>query len=323
MEISLSAIRAGFFFATMKVNTAYLYALGAVLAWSTVSTAFKLSLRHLTPLGLLLFASSAATLFLGVVNLFDRAKRGAVFSSWWRSLPAGFLNPFVYYLMLFVAYHRLRAQEAQVLNYTWAIVLSLLSVWLLKERFRLKDLLALLLSFLGVVIISTRGRVLLLQFEDPLGSLLAVSTSLVWAVYWILNLKDTRATNGKLLLNFLVGTIATALYALIRGRLNLSGLFTVNGLVLRGLLGALYVGVFEMGFTFILWQKALQSSENTASISNLIFLTPFLSLIFISLILRENIHPATLIGLVVIIGSNLWQKGIFVTRSSKGPRKKL
>lgn len=302
------------------MKTAYLYALGAVLAWSTVSTAFKLSLKHLTPLGLLLFASGAATLFLAVVNIPSWKQRKNSPANWLRSLPAGLLNPFLYYLMLFVAYHRLRAQEAQVLNYTWAIVLSLFSVWLLKERFRLKDLLALLLSFLGVVVISTRGRVFQLQFEDPLGSLLAVSTSLVWAFYWILNMKDERDAKDKLLLNFLVGTVATALYALIRGKLNLSGLFTPEAVIGWGLLGALYVGIFEMGFTFILWQKALQTSTNTASISNLIFLTPFISLVFIALILRESIHPATLIGLVVIIASNLWQKsGSFTRRHKKRP----
>ncbi|MCB5247015.1 MAG: DMT family transporter [Candidatus Cloacimonetes bacterium] len=304
----------------MRIKTAYLYALGAVLAWSTVSTAFKLSLKHLTPLGLLLFASGAGTLYLAAVNLPSLLRREFSVSNWARSLPAGLLNPFIYYLMLFVAYDRLRAQEAQVLNYTWAIVLSLFSVWLLKERFRLKDLLALLLSFLGVVVISTRGRVFQLQFEDPLGSLLAVSTSLVWAFYWILNMKDERDAKAKLLLNFLVGTIATALYALIRGKLNLGGLFTPEAVVGWGLLGALYVGIFEMGFTFILWQKALETSDNTASISNLIFLTPFISLVFIALILRESIHPATLAGLVVIVASNLWQKSGFLAPKPGGAK---
>ncbi|MBP7204940.1 MAG: DMT family transporter [Candidatus Cloacimonetes bacterium] len=295
----------------MKLKSAYVHALGAVLAWSTVSTAFKLSLRHLTPLGLLMFASFSATLFLAAANIVAGKWEKPSAKDWLRSLAAGALNPFIYYLMLFVAYDRLRAQEAQVLNYTWAIVLSLFSVWLLKERFRLKDLLALLLSFLGVMIISTRGRILQLQFEDPLGSLLAVSTSLVWAIYWVLNLKDSRPAQSKLLLNFLLGTLATAIYALIRGKLNLGGLFTPEGSLIHGLLGGLYVGIFEMGFTFTLWQKALQTSHNTASISNLIFLTPFVSLIFIALILRESIHPATLIGLGAIIASNFWQKGIF------------
>lgn len=291
-------------------KTAYIYALASVLAWSTVSSAFKLTLKHLTPLGLLLFSALSATVFLAGVNLAQGGFRaeGNARRDWLRSLPAGLLNPYVYYLMLFVAYDRLRAQEAQVLNYTWAIVLSLLSVLILKERFRLRDLGSLCLSFLGVILISTRGRILSLTFTDPLGSALAVATSLVWAGYWILNMRDRSPVVGRLLRNFLWGSLATVLYAFLRGSLNQAGLFTVTGNPGWGLLGALYVGIFEMGLTFILWQKALSTSGSTSSVANLIFLTPFISLIFIALILRENIHPATLAGLVVIVGSNWWQK---------------
>lgn len=305
-------------------KAAYLYALGAVLAWSTVSTAFKLSLRHLSPLGLLLFSSGSATLFLAAVNLFTGNLRTLVQKprQLKRSLAAGFLNPFIYYLILFVAYDRLRAQEAQVLNYTWAIVLSVLSILILRERFRIRDLLALFLSFAGVIVISTRGRVLQLDFSDPLGSALAVSTSLVWAFYWILNMKDTRPAESKLLCGFTVGTVLTLIYAIIRGKLNAGGLFVPAGNAGLGILGGLYVGIFEMGFTFMLWQKALDKSFNTAAVSNLIFLTPFISLIFIAAILRESIHPATLIGLVIIIGSNFWQKGFFDLKRRNRPRSK-
>jgi len=297
-------------------KTAYLYALGAVLAWSTVSTAFKLSLRHLSPLGLLLFSSLFATLFLAAVNLFtgNLKQIGLISRQWKRSLAAGLLNPFLYYLVLFVAYDRLRAQEAQVLNYTWAIVLSVLSILILRERFRIRDMLALLLSFLGVIVISTQGRILRLAFSDPLGSALAVSSSLVWAFYWILNMKDKRPAESKLFCGFVIGTLLTILYAIIRGKLNPGGLFVPGSVALLGILGGLYVGIFEMGFTFILWQKALDKSSNTAAVSNLIFLTPFISLVFIAAILRESIHPATLIGLVIIIGSNFWQKGFFTPK---------
>lgn len=289
-----------------KQNQAYLYALAAVLAWSTVSTAFKLSLKHLTPLGLLVFASISASLFL--IGYWALSPKSSSRGNWKPSILEGLLNPFVYYLMLFAAYDRLRAQEAQVLNYTWAIVLALGSALILRQKLRTKDLLALLLSFFGVVLISTRGRLLQLQFDDPLGSLLAVSTSIVWASYWILNMKDPRPAKDKLPLNFAIGTAAALIYALVAGKLNQQGLFTENASIWTGLLGGLYVGIFEMGFTFIIWQKALDTSDNTASVSNLIFLTPFVSLIFIALILKESIHPATFLGLILIVGSNLWQK---------------
>ena len=303
---------AGFFCIMTRSSqkTAYLYALAAILAWSTVSTAFKLALRHLSPLGLLLFSSLSACLFLSVFILIQKGGKDllSALKGWQKSLIPGLLNPFVYYLMLFAAYDRLPAQEAQVLNYTWAIVLSVLSVVILKERFRMKDLLALLLSFVGVIVISTRGQILQMNFSDPVGSLLAVSTSLVWATYWILNMKDKRPVADTLLLNFLIGSLATVIYCLVTGNLEYAGLFKTNANALLGLAIAVYVGIFEMGLTFLLWQNALQKSNNTSSIANLIFVTPFVSLIFISLVLHESIHPATLVGLVIIIGSNLWQK---------------
>lgn len=294
----------------MNKNSPYPFALAAVLAWSTVSTAFKLSLRHLTPLGLLLFSALASSLFLAAYSLIRHGWKGIVLAAenWKRKLLAGLLNPFVYYLMLFSAYDRLPAQQAQVLNYTWAIVLSLFSALVFRRRFRLRDLICLCLSFLGVVLISTQGRILTMEFTDPLGALLAVCTSFIWAAFWILNLRDGQAAESKMLANFLSGTLATLLYALLRGKLNYAGLFDDAGVPLWGILGALYVGVFEMGLTFVLWQKALERSDNTAAVANLIFLTPFLSLLFIAMILKESINPATLIGLFIIIGSNLWQK---------------
>ena len=40
----------------------------------------------------------------------------------------GLVNPFLYYLVLFKAYDLLPAQEAQAINYTWALMLAFLSV---------------------------------------------------------------------------------------------------------------------------------------------------------------------------------------------------
>jgi drug/metabolite transporter (DMT)-like permease len=46
---------------------------------------------------------------------------------------------------------------------------------------------------------------------------------------------------------------------------------------------------------------AMKLTDNTARISNLIFLSPFLSLIFIHFLLGEKILFATFIGLILII----------------------
>ena len=76
----------------------------------------------------------------------------------------------------------------------------------------------------------------------------------------------------------------------------------------EGLLAAAYVGVFEMGVSFVLWLSAMRLTTSAAKIGNLIFLSPFLSLLFISSILGEGIQATTYAGLVLILGGNLLQK---------------
>ncbi len=290
---------------------AYLYAALSILAWSSISTAFKLSLAGLSPFGLLWIASFTATLFLGLacLGILKRSK-GKLFKQFGQnvrlSLLPALLNPFLYYLMLFEAYSRLRAQEAQALNYSWAIVLAMFSIWLLKEKFRFIDLFALLISFLGVWVISAKGAFSSVRFDDAWGSFLAVFTSLIWAGYWIINLKDKRPALTKLFFNFLLGFLFITVYVLV----DKPALISHAAKLHQGILAALYVGIFEMGLTFLLWFKALEYTRSTAAVSNLIFLTPFISLLFISQVLHESIHPATLIGLLLIVLSNLVQKSL-------------
>ena len=71
---------------------------------------------------------------------------------------------------------------------------------------------------------------------------------------------------------------------------------------LRGIGGSAYAGVFEMGITFVLWMRALSLSRTTAQVSNLVFLSPFVSLALIAVIVGETILLSSIIGLVFIIG---------------------
>ena len=66
---------------------------------------------------------------------------------------------------------------------------------------------------------------------------------------------------------------------------------------LRGIGGSAYAGVFEMGLTFVLWMRALSLSRTTAQVSNLVYFSPFLSLILINVIVGETIRASSVIGL--------------------------
>ncbi|MGE4291887.1 MAG: DMT family transporter [Desulfovibrio sp.] len=282
---------------------AYAFGLATVLLWSTVATAFKLSLAAMRPEQLLFYAGAVSTLTLAGILAARGGLRRALHcspSEWLRSLALGALNPFLYYLILFKAYDLLPAQEAQPLNYTWAITLALLSIPLLGQRISRFDLLAVLVSYAGVVLISTHGDPLAMRFSDPLGVALALLSTVVWALYWIFNTRETREPVAALFLNFLLGMPLVALWCAATSGFAVADPF--------GLLGAAYVGLFEMGITFVLWLTALKYSENTAKVGNLIFLSPFLSLVFIHFLLGEEILPSTFAGLALIVAGLLLQR---------------
>jgi drug/metabolite transporter (DMT)-like permease len=291
-----------------KTRQSYVYAGLAILFWSTVPTAFKISLGEMSILPMLTIASLTSTLILLVVVLYGKNAHLILISTPKEliySASLGFINPFIYYLILLKAYQLLPAQVAQPLNMIWPIMLVFLSVPVLKQKIERKSFIALFISFAGVYIISSQGRIFESGHADLTGVLLATGSSVFWAFYFILNVKDKRDEGVKLLLNFTFGTIYLIVTLLITGKWQF-------GTGLKGAFASVYVGIFEMGITFLFWLKALKMASTTAKISNLVYLAPFLSLIFVHFILHESVYYTTPVGLVLIIS------GIFIqNRRSK------
>jgi drug/metabolite transporter (DMT)-like permease len=283
-------------------NKAYLFALASVLLWSTVATAFKIALNFSTIIQMLTIASVTSTLSIYIILYFTHQHNKLLQQKpidYYKSAIYGLLNPFLYYLVLFKAYSLLPAQEAQPLNYTWVLVVSLLSVIVLKQKIKLINFIALLVSFMGVVVISTRGDILAFKFSNLYGVILAVGSSLIWGTYWILNLKDNRLDTIKLFWNFFFGSV----FSLITLFISYSYIIDIKGIA-----SSVYIGLFEMGITFFLWMKALGLSVNTAKVGNIVYLSPFISLIFIHFILGEQIMVSSFVGLLLIILGVLIQK---------------
>jgi drug/metabolite transporter (DMT)-like permease len=150
------------------------------------------------------------------------------------------------------------------------------------------------------VVITTRGDVFALQFDDPIGVALALISTVIWALYWIANTRDPADPVVGLLLCFVCGLPGIVVANAVLSDFDLSDL--------RGLAGAVYIGVFEMGLAFVLWLLALKNAENTARVSNLIFIAPFISLYLIATVLGEAIHPSVFVGLVLILAGLIVQQ---------------
>jgi len=286
-----------------KQKRAYFYAVAAVLLWSTIASAFKISLGYLDVLSLLFYASAISTCALFFYLLFSKKLnllKGFSKNDYLRSAMLGFLSPFLYYLVLLNAYSILSAQEAMTLNWLWPMTLVLLSIPLLKQKIKLTGVLAISISFFGVFIIATRGDILGFKFTSPVGVLLALGSTIVWASFWIYNVKDKHDEAVRLFLNFMFATVFIFLSILLFAKIQIPDV--------GGILGAVYIGLFEMGITFLLWLKALKLSKTTAHVANLAYLAPFLSLVVISIVVGEKILLSTVIGLIFIVGGIILQK---------------
>ena len=284
-------------------SKAYLFAGISIFFWSTVASAFKLSLRHLEPIQLVLYSTffSICVLFILVVyqgklylvKNFTRAdlKKCALL---------GFLNPCLYYIILFNGYDALPAQEAMVINFSWPVMLVILSIPILKQTIDIKSFLSIIVCYFGVVIIATNGNISSMQFENPFGVFLILSSTVIWSLFWLFNTKNFHDSMVSLFLIFVFS------FPFILGFVVLTNSFVIPSI--EGIIGSIYIGFFEMWISLVLWQSALKISTTVSRIASLVFITPFLSLIFLYLILGERILLSTVAGILLICGGLILQK---------------
>ncbi len=270
---------------------ATLLALLAVALWSTVATGFKLGLAIMSPLQLLLIGSLISTaLFVAIAA---RPLATLTLRDWRQAGLLGLINPGVYYLVLFEAYERLPAQIAQPLNYTWAITLALLAVPILGQKLTRRALLGMLISYLGVVVLVSRPGLETAPGLDWFGVTLALSSTLLWALYWLINTRSKAPATAMMAASFLIGTgLLLALTALTNDW---------PALTWPTLRYGAWVGLIEMGLTFLLWQQALRRTQHSGRIAQLIFLSPFLSLLMINSVLGEAVHWSAIAALSLIV----------------------
>lgn len=282
----------------MKENRkAILFACIAVLSWSTVATAFKKSLLHLTHFELVLVACVTSLVIFTILMTIQKKwhlLKTLKPKEWGYFALLGLLNPVAYYLVLFKSYDLLPAQVAQPINYAWPIVLVVLLAIFTRQPIAPKKYIGMAISLAGVATISLGGGQALGAALPISGLLLAALSAFLWASYWVVNNKNKEKFDASLafFMTFLFGSIYMTIGALVKG---------VELNTVPGLLWGAYVGAFEMGIPFIFFGLAMRKTDNPALVNQLTYLSPFMSLFFISMILGEKIVPTTFVGLALIV----------------------
>ncbi|MBN2724511.1 MAG: DMT family transporter [Deltaproteobacteria bacterium] len=287
----------------------WLYASIAVLLWSTVATAFSISLRFLNVIQLLFLSSLFSFISLGCIicfrAVFLKKTVSVTKKAVLRSMFSGLLNPVGYYLVLFSSYSLLSAQHAQAINYSWGVTLGIISAVFLGQKFTLWDLTGSLIAWMGVVFIVLESASNSPEGINYYGVLLAIGSTVIWSGYWILQSISSNDELTDMFFNFFWGTLYSLLLLI-----GTDNLFFPSVIALSG---AAWVGFFEMGITFLLWLKAMKTSQKVSDITTLIFLSPFLSLVFIAFVASEKVRWQSIGGLIIIV-SGLLLKQFFNNR---------
>ncbi len=295
-------------------NKAIIYGIIAVLSWSTVATMFKMALRYYTHYEMLLVASFTALFIFSVAITIQRkwsVLKKIPSKQWGKFALIGLLNPLAYYLVLFKSYSLLPAQIAQPINYSWPIVLLVLLSIFTRTAIPKAKYLGMVFSLAGVALISLGSGAMSGNSLPFSGLLLAFLSAFLWAAYWIVNnLNKEVDFIVALFLSFLFGSI----YLLIG-----TVFVDVSFHSLPGLLSSIYVGAFEMGIPFIFFGLAIRKTQNSALINQLCYLSPFISLFLIHLVLGEQIYITTYLGLFLIVFGIIFNEYLVKYLTKKQP----
>lgn len=272
----------------------YLYAGIAILLWSTMATVSKLLLGDFDKFQVLCIGAFFGFLMLFTVNLFTgklKKLREYRFKNYLQIIFSGLLGNFFYYVFYYSGASMLPASQAFIVNYLWPIMSVAFACILLKETLTVRKVLAFCLSFIGIITVAG-DDLLNFNIKTLTGVGFCALGAVCYGAFTALNKKWKCDAQLGMMLSFFVSFIL----ALIINYFN-SAQFLFSGVQLVGLA---WNGACCMAAGSVCWALAL-AKGNTAKISNLAYITPFLALVWTFVFLKEPINPASIVGLCIIV----------------------
>lgn len=282
------------------MNKSTLYGIVAVLIWSTLAAVVKSVVTSIPNLEALAVSSVIAFLTLFLLNLFSgrlKAMGNYTARQFLHMAGLGLIGLFLYSAFYYLGLSQLSSQEACILNYLWPIMLVLFSILLLHEKLTVLKSLAILCSFIGVVVLSAGGGKV--SGNHLVGIIGCVSAAALYGLFCVLNKKAGYDEMISMMVFWFTTAIASAVSGLV--------LETWIPIVGKQWLGILWNGIMVNAMAYLFWALAVKHAENSASVANLAYLTPFLSLFVSALLLHEKITLRAVLALIFIIGGILVQ----------------
>lgn len=273
----------------------YIYAIISVLLWSTTATVTKLLLGNLDSMQILLLGSLFAVIFLFIINYIKgnlKEIKNYKLKDYFKIFIIGILGTFLYNLFLYLGINTMQASQAFIINYLWPIMTVIFACIILKEKITIRKIIAIIISFIGVIIVSSNGNLLNIEKSSIIGTIYCIFGAISYGLFSVLNKKQNYNKYTSMMLFYLSSFCISLIYCLCAKKTFIPET--------NQFLGLLWIGVFTKAIAFTTWALALEKGD-TARISNIAYITPFISLVWTSVILREKLSIYSVLGLVIII----------------------
>lgn len=295
----------------------YMMAGGTIILWGMMPPFTKLLLNGLSNEKTVFLSSLIAFIFLAAVNL--ATGKGKKFleygvKDYVKMIALGFLGKFMYSVLYFYGLSVLTAGDACIVNYLWPVMTVIFSCLWLGEKFTVRKSMAIAISFTGVVLVASKGSLAGLLGGNLKGVLSCVLAAVCYGAFNVLNKKDNRDQFVSMTVYFFTAALFSGIWFFAKGEsAALTGVQTA---------GIIWLGVFMDAAAFLMWALALQKGD-TASLSNFVYITPFMAVLFSALFLKEGIDIYSVIGLMFIVAGIFVQMGFSGRRSGSRGRERV
>ncbi len=258
--------------------------------WSTGGLFIKMTTldAFAVNFGRSLFAAIAVAIFTYKKGL--RLDKFTLLSSF---LYAGTLSCFVY------ANKNTTAANAIFLQYTAPVYILIFAPFVLKEKFRFSDLITVILCIAGMSFFflepQNSSNKLAANIFD--GNIAALASGLFFGLY-ILLLRHPKFTRGNPALSVFYGNLIIVL-------LMLPFLFSnpPEQVTSKDFLAVLYLGIFQIGISYILFTKGIAEGVRSLDASIIGFIEPLLNPVWVFIFVGERPGLWAVIGGMIIIAT--------------------
>ncbi|MFJ7667550.1 DMT family transporter [Lysinibacillus sp. NPDC097195] len=227
---------------------------------------------------------------------------------WWKEKriipPKNAILPFVlmgvtgvvlFNLLQFLALAQTTATNVGLISTLNMISIAICSAIFFKEKINLRQLLAMSVSLLGVLLVLTKGNIgSLLALKFNIGDLWMLAAVCTWGFYTICSKWAMMKTSA------LMSTLYAAIFGLIMLLPISAPSFSISHINLSFIFGILYTGILATVVSMVFWNICVQHLGSTISGVFLNF-NPIFTAILAFLLLGEKLTWMQVIGSVIAI----------------------